>query len=78
MPLILCGWPTGSRERYGGTEFSITELVEKVKMDVVCARCVLLFARLCCMPLMKQIPPLYRTALLCVHQLLLQTCIACC
>lgn len=28
----------GQRERYGGTEFSYTDLVEKVKVDVVCAR----------------------------------------
>lgn len=28
----------GSRERYGGTEFSLTDLVDKAKLDVVCTR----------------------------------------
>lgn len=29
----------GSRERYGGTEFSLTDLVDKAKIDIVVNRC---------------------------------------
>ena len=32
---------TGSRERYGGTEFSLTDLVDKAKIDIVVTRQVL-------------------------------------
>jgi len=34
--LPACG--AGNRERYAGTEFALTDLVDKATVDVVCAR----------------------------------------
>ena len=33
------GCASGNRERYAGTEFSDTDLVDKAKIDIVCSRC---------------------------------------
>jgi hypothetical protein len=30
--------PAGNKERYGGTEFALTDLVEKSKVDIVVVR----------------------------------------
>lgn len=39
---LLHHWPPlGNRERYGGTEFSDTDLVQKAKIDIVVTRFVI-------------------------------------
>eukprot|EP00197_Chlamydomonas_leiostraca_P002914 CAMPEP_0202857314 /NCGR_PEP_ID=MMETSP1391-20130828/311_1 /ASSEMBLY_ACC=CAM_ASM_000867 /TAXON_ID=1034604 /ORGANISM="Chlamydomonas leiostraca, Strain SAG 11-49" /LENGTH=196 /DNA_ID=CAMNT_0049536105 /DNA_START=128 /DNA_END=718 /DNA_ORIENTATION=+ len=38
MPVKGAGMQGGSRERYAGTEFALTDLVDKQKIDVVVAR----------------------------------------
>ncbi len=36
--LLLCVRSAGNRERYAGTEFALTDLVDKSKIEIVCAR----------------------------------------